>query len=236
MRILTRYVVFDLLTVFLLILTGLTLTIFILLVGKEAVDKGLGLGPLLRMVPYLLPQAMQFAVPATMLLATTYVYGRMSSYNEIVAIKALGISPMTVIWPALALATLVSFAGVALNDLAVSWGRNGLGGGVIEALAGGGRGPQRLGARVQRGDRGRALSAAPRESQFHDRPVDDHRATRRRPQADPADVCRTTVQRPARTIGARRGGGAVRVPGRGQIAGSAAERRSGIATQGDSPP
>jgi len=126
MKILTRYVLLDLVKVFLLILIALTLAIFILLVGKEAVDKGLGLGPLLRMVPYLLPQAMQFAVPATMLLATTYVYGRMSSYNEIVAIKALGISPMTVIWPALALATLVSFAGVALNDLAVSWGRNGL--------------------------------------------------------------------------------------------------------------
>ena len=94
MRILTRYVVFDLLKVFLLILTGLTLMIFIGLIGKEAVDKGLGLGPLLRMTPYLLPQAMQFAVPGTMLLATTYVYGRMSSYNEIVAIKSLGISPM----------------------------------------------------------------------------------------------------------------------------------------------
>ena len=126
MRILTRYVVFDLLKVFLLILTGLTLMIFIGLVGKEAVDKGLGLGPLLRMTPYLLPQAMQFAVPGTMLLATTYVYGRLSSYNEIVAIKALGISPMVLIWPTLVLATLVSFAGVYINNLAVSWGARGV--------------------------------------------------------------------------------------------------------------
>jgi lipopolysaccharide export system permease protein len=126
MRILTRYVVFDLVKVFLLILTGLTLTIFIGLIGKEAVDKGLGLGPLLRMMPYLLPQAMQFAVPGTMLLATTYVYGRLSSYNEIVAIKALGISPMVLIWPTLILATLVSFAGVYINNLAVSWGTRGV--------------------------------------------------------------------------------------------------------------
>mgnify|MGYP001236548752 CR=1 FL=1 len=126
MRILTRYVVFDLLKVFSLILTGLTLVIFIGLVGKEAVEKGLGLGPLLRMTPYLLPQAMQFAVPGTMLLATTYVYGRLSSYNEIVAIKALGISPMAVIWPTLVLATLVSFAGVYINNLAVSWGTRGV--------------------------------------------------------------------------------------------------------------
>jgi lipopolysaccharide export system permease protein len=134
MRILTRYVLMDLLKVFTLVLTGLTLLIFIGLIGKEAVDKGLGLGPLLRMTPYLLPQAMQFAVPGTMLLATTTVYGRMSSYNEIVAVKSLGISPMTLIWPTLALATLVSFAGVAINNLAVSWGMLGVQRVFIESL------------------------------------------------------------------------------------------------------
>jgi lipopolysaccharide export system permease protein len=126
MRILTRYVLFDLLKVFSLTLTGLTLLIFVVLIGKEAVDKGIGLGPLLRMAPYLLPQAMQFAVPGTMLLATTSVYGRMASYNEIVAIKSLGISPMTLFWPTFVLATLVSFVAVVLNDVAVSWGRLGV--------------------------------------------------------------------------------------------------------------
>jgi lipopolysaccharide export system permease protein len=126
MRILTRYVLFDLLKVFAITLSGLTMLIFVVLIGKEAVDKGIGLGPLLRMAPYLLPQAMQFAVPGTMLLAATYVYGRMSSYNEIVAIKALGITPMAVIWPTLILSTFVSFGAVILNDVAVSWGRLGV--------------------------------------------------------------------------------------------------------------
>ena len=126
MRILTRYVLFDLLKVFLLTLSGLTLLIFIVLIGKEAVDKGIGLGPLLRMSPYLIPQAMQFAVPGTMLLATTSVYGRMASYNEIVAVKALGISPMVLIWPTLVLATVVSFLALVMNDIAVSWGMMGV--------------------------------------------------------------------------------------------------------------
>jgi lipopolysaccharide export system permease protein len=116
----------DLLKVFLIVLTGLTVLIFVVLAGKEAVDKGIGLGPLLKMTPYLLPQALQFAVPGTMLLATTYVYGRMSSDNELVALKSLGISPMALIWPTLTLATLVSFAALALNDLAVSWGNLGV--------------------------------------------------------------------------------------------------------------
>ena len=134
MKILTRYVVFDLIKVFLLILTGLTLTIFIVLLGKQAVENGLGLGPLIRLTPYLLPEAMQFAVPGTMLLATTYVYGRLSSYNEIVAIKSLGISPMVLVWPTLILATLASFAGVYVNNLAVSWGKRGQDRVVIESV------------------------------------------------------------------------------------------------------
>jgi lipopolysaccharide export system permease protein len=134
MYILTRYVLFDLLKLFLLTLTGLTLLIFVVLIGKEFVDKGVGLGPLLRMTPYLLPQAMQFAVPGTMLLATTSVYGRMASYNEIVAIKALGISPMALVWPTLALATFVSFAAVWVNNLAVSWGTAGVRRVVLESM------------------------------------------------------------------------------------------------------
>ncbi|MEX2316445.1 MAG: LptF/LptG family permease [Pirellulales bacterium] len=134
MRILTRYVLFDLIKVFLLVLAGWTALIFVVLMGKEAVDKGIGLGPLVRMAPYLLPQALQFAVPASMLLAATSVFGRMASYNEIVAIKSLGISPMVVIWPALALATFVSFVAVIMNDMAVSWGKAGMDRVVLESI------------------------------------------------------------------------------------------------------
>jgi lipopolysaccharide export system permease protein len=134
MRIITRYILFDLLRVFLLTLTGMTLLIFIALVGKEAVDKGLGLGPLLQMLPYLVPQAMQFAIPGTMLLATTSIYGRMSASNEVVAMKSLGISPWAIMWPTLALATVVSLGAVLMNDLAVSWGRLGVQRVFIESL------------------------------------------------------------------------------------------------------
>lgn len=134
MRILTRYIVFDLLGIFLLTLTAMTGIVFFLLVGKQAVENGLGLMPLLRLLPYMLPQAMQFAVPGTMLLATTTIYGRMSSSNEVVAIKSLGISPMTLVWPTLVLATLVSFATVWINDMAVSWGHGGVNRVILESL------------------------------------------------------------------------------------------------------
>jgi lipopolysaccharide export system permease protein len=134
MRILTRYIVFDLLKVFLLTLFSMTVFMFFALAAKQAVSMGLGLVPILRMAPYLLPQAMQFAVPGSMLLAATTVYGRVAASNEIVAIKSLGISPMVMIWPALTLATVVSLSAVVLNDVAVSWGRAGAERVILESL------------------------------------------------------------------------------------------------------
>ncbi|MGI9457575.1 MAG: LptF/LptG family permease [Aeoliella sp.] len=125
MRILTRYVLMDLLKVFFLTLGVMTLLLFVVLLGRQAVDRGLGLGPLLKMAPYILPEAMQFTLPGALLLATTGVYGRIAASNEIVAIKSLGISPLSLVWPTLVLAVLVSFTAVMLNDIAVSWGRLG---------------------------------------------------------------------------------------------------------------
>jgi lipopolysaccharide export system permease protein len=68
------------------------------------------------------------------LLATTSIYSRMSGANEIVAAKSLGISPMMLIWPTLVVAFVLSLATVYLNDLAVSWGRDGARRVVIEAV------------------------------------------------------------------------------------------------------
>ena len=134
MRILTRYILIEMLIPFAVILGSMTVFIFLGLIGREAVENGLGLGPLLRMVPYMLPQAMPFAVPGALLLATTSVYGRVSSSNEIVAIKSLGVSPMPMIWPTLILACIISLGDVVLNDIAVSWGRGGVERIVLESL------------------------------------------------------------------------------------------------------
>ncbi len=134
MRILTRYILWEMTAVFLATLASMTAFVFLALVGKEAVENGLGLAPILRMLPYMLPQAMQFAVPGALLLAATSVYGRISASNEVVAIKALGISPMTLIWPTLALSCLVSLGAVVLNDVAVSWGYGGVQRVLVESL------------------------------------------------------------------------------------------------------
>jgi len=126
MKIISRYVLRELLQVFLVALSALTL--FMLVVGlvKEAQQQGLGLIQIAKLVPYVLPEAMRFAVPGTMLFAVASVFGRLSASNEITALKAAGITPMATIWPALSLALVVSFVSVWLNDVAVSWGRNGV--------------------------------------------------------------------------------------------------------------
>src|SRR5215475_8022366 len=134
MRILTRYVLTELIEVFLVSVTGMT--IFMLLIGlfREAYNQGLGLKQVVLLIPYVLPDALRFAVPATILFAACSVFGRLSSSNEVIAVKASGISPMVLITPALVLAFLVSLVGVWLNDVAVSWGRDGMTRVVIESV------------------------------------------------------------------------------------------------------
>ena len=125
MNILTRYVLGELTKVFLVSLATLTLLMMIVGVVREAAAQQLPPGQLLQLLPFLLPDVLRMTIPVTLLLATTSVYGRMSSANEVVAVKAMGISPMTLLWPTYIAAFLVSLVAVWLNDLAVSWGRNG---------------------------------------------------------------------------------------------------------------
>ena len=134
MKILSRYVLSELLQVFLVALGALTL--FMLVVGlvKEAQQQGLGIVQIVQLVPYVLPEAMRFAVPGTMLFAVASVFGRMSAGNEITALKAAGVTPLAVIWPAVGLALVVSFFSVWLNDVAVSWGRDGIRRVIVEGV------------------------------------------------------------------------------------------------------
>lgn len=134
MRAVTRYVLAELAKVFLATLTALTVMMMIVGVVTEAARQGLGPAQIVQLLPYILPNALLFTVPGTVLFAVSLIYGRMSSSNEIVALKALGISPMVVLWPAIILAALLSLGTVWLNDVAVSWGVAGVQRVAIEAV------------------------------------------------------------------------------------------------------
>jgi lipopolysaccharide export system permease protein len=126
MTLLTRYILNELLKVFLLTLTGLTVLIVVTLVANEAMKRGLGIGPILRLIPYALPQSLIYSVPGTVLFAACSVYGRMSAANEVIVLKSIGLSPWVAVMPGLLLALLISFVGVFLNDYGYSWGFQGL--------------------------------------------------------------------------------------------------------------
>lgn len=134
MQLLTRYVLGELLKVFLLALVALTVLIVLGGVVREALAQNLPLGQVVQLIPFILPDALRIAIPVTLLLAATNVYGRMAGSNEVVALKALGISPWPILCPSLVLAALISLATVWLNDLAVSWGRSGAQRVIVESV------------------------------------------------------------------------------------------------------
>lgn len=115
-------------------LFGITLLLMLVGVIREGLREGLGINAILRMIPYVVPVALQPSIPATILIATCSVYGRMSADNEVVATKSLGISPKALLRPALIVGFLVSLVAVWINDLAPSWGRTGIYTVVIESV------------------------------------------------------------------------------------------------------
>lgn len=126
MNLLTRYVLLELTKVFLVTVVGMTAVMMLVGVVQEAIQQNLTPITIIQLIPFVLPQALFFAIPATILFSACNVFARMSSSNEIVAIKSLGGSPMVVVWPAIIFAFLLSLLTVIMNDIAVSWGREGV--------------------------------------------------------------------------------------------------------------
>jgi lipopolysaccharide export system permease protein len=106
--ILHRYVLVELLRVFLLALAAITGILVMVGVVAEASQQGFGPGQIIKLIPFMIPGTLPFTVPATTLFAVSVVYGRLSHDNEITAIKAAGIPVTKVIWPALWIGMLLS--------------------------------------------------------------------------------------------------------------------------------
>ncbi len=125
MNLLSRYVLLELIKVFLVTVFGMTALMMLVGVVQEAVQQNLTPLTILQLIPFLIPKALFFAIPTTILFSACNVYARMSASNEIVAVKSMGQSPLVVVWPAIILSFLLSLITVILNDVAVPWGRQG---------------------------------------------------------------------------------------------------------------
>ncbi len=123
MYILTRYVVWEVLKIFVAALVGLTLMVTLGMGFSEGSKMGLPTLVMLRTMPFMMPEMLGITIPVAMLYAVSSVFGRMTGANEIVAIKSLGINPMVVVWPVVVLAGFLSLGTVWMYEIAATWSR-----------------------------------------------------------------------------------------------------------------
>ena len=121
MRLLQRYILIELLKVFLFLLSILTVLLVFVGVFREVAASGLGPFQILQILPFVVPSLMPFTIPATLLLAVCVVYGRIAGDQEITAAKAAGINVFSLLWPAFLLAIVMSITSLVLTDQVIPW-------------------------------------------------------------------------------------------------------------------
>lgn len=117
-RILFRYLVSEILPPF---FVGLLAFTFILLVGRMVklielvVTRGVPLLQIGKLFSLILPTFLEMTVPMAFLLAILIGLGRMSNDQELLAMKASGVSPTQILWPVAAVALIICAATLALT-------------------------------------------------------------------------------------------------------------------------
>lgn len=121
MRLLQRYILGELLRVFVFVLSVLTVLLGFLGIFQQITERGLGPLQVLQVLPYLIPSLVPYTIPATLLLSVCVVYGRMASDQEITAAKAAGISVMSLLVPSLFFGAVMSVGSLLLTDQVIPW-------------------------------------------------------------------------------------------------------------------
>jgi lipopolysaccharide export system permease protein len=119
MRILRNYVLKEILSP---LIGSLAVFTFVLLVGNIfkladlMINKGVDIRDVIRLFLYLIPYILSYTIPMAILTATMVCFGRLASDNEVIAMKASGISLYKIGLPVIVLAFIISLASVYLND------------------------------------------------------------------------------------------------------------------------
>ncbi len=121
MKLLQRYILIELLKVFALLLSVLTVMLVFVGVFREAQQSGLGAVQIVQILPYIIPSLLPYTIPATLLLAVCVVYGRLSGDLEIVAAKSAGINPLSLLLPAFGLGVVLAAGSFVLSDRIIPW-------------------------------------------------------------------------------------------------------------------
>ena len=119
MKILRNYILKEMLTSLAVLLCLFT---FVLVMGNVIkladliINKGVDVFLAVKLFVYLMPYLLMFSIPMAMLTATLLVFGRLSSDNEMLAMRTSGISLLTIFMPVITLAVIFSLATIHLND------------------------------------------------------------------------------------------------------------------------
>ena len=108
MRQIERYVMMELLRTFGGLITISTLLLLFVGIFSETRKYKLGILQILQIMPYFVPNMLPYTIPATLLLTVCVVYGRMAGDNEIIAIRASGITLLKLLAPLLAIGIVFS--------------------------------------------------------------------------------------------------------------------------------
>ena len=119
MRILSRYVLKQLIAPFTFAVSALTMLMLLDQLAKQfgkLVGKGLGARVIAEVFFYSIPFIVAVIVPMAVLVAVLYAFNRLAADNEIAAMKASGISLARIAAPVVVAATIVAVGLVWFND------------------------------------------------------------------------------------------------------------------------
>lgn len=118
MKILDRYIIKQFLLTALFGLVSF-IAIFVVVDMMESlddfIDKRARFDTILRYYVYFMPEIVKLTIPIAMLLSALFTTGRMSTLNEMTAIKACGVSLYRFMAPLLVLSLIVSIATIFFN-------------------------------------------------------------------------------------------------------------------------
>jgi lipopolysaccharide export system permease protein len=119
MKILRDYVIKEILSP---LIASLAVFTFVLLTGNMfkladlIINKGVDAVDVFKLFIYLIPYILSYTIPMAILTATILCFSRLASDNEVIAMKASGISLYKIGLPVLVIAFIISLGSVYLND------------------------------------------------------------------------------------------------------------------------
>ncbi|MFC1704624.1 LptF/LptG family permease, partial [Candidatus Omnitrophota bacterium] len=122
MRILRNYILRETTGPFLFALATLTSMLLLgnlIQLAEMVINKGVDLTSVSMLFFYLVPALLPYTVPVSCLAGVLLAFSRLSSDNEIIAIKASGLNIIKVILPLLIVGVIMSLVLITLQDIVI---------------------------------------------------------------------------------------------------------------------